>query len=184
MRISRLISSLVILAGLFFCPFTAYAQDNPDYVKSPVSEDNSAHWALRGFSEIGMGLLFGTAAGGGALITGALIDPGNIEYTLLASALIYPAGVASGAILGGYLTDSKSTYWEPFVGAYAGALIADITAYYISDDYPFLSSALVMLLPIFTTLMVMECSHAREKAKDNRSKYGTTVMPLSFGMSF
>ena len=92
MQISRLISAFVILTGLFLCPFTAYAQDNPDYVTPAVNEDNSAHWALRGFSEIGMGLLFGTAAGGGALITGALIDPKNIKYTLLASAIIYPRG--------------------------------------------------------------------------------------------
>ena len=147
-------------------------------------DEKSAHWALRGFAEIGMGALFGAAVGGGALVSGVLIDRRSIKTTLIVSAALYPAGVAGGAILGGYLTDSKSTYWEPFVGAYAGALVADLTAYYLANDYPTLSAVLVITLPILSTLMVMEFSHLREKHGKKGKQSEFVIMPLSYGFSF
>ena len=125
MRIRTFMAMLIALAGFCLFPVCGWAQDNPDYAVTTedINKDAPAHWGLRGFAEIGMGTLFGTVAGGTALVTGVLVSPENIKTTLIVSAFLYPAGVASGAILGGYLTDSKSTYWEPFVGAYAGALI-------------------------------------------------------------
>ena len=188
MRLSTLISAVMLCIGFCLVPLHAWAQDNPDYsTTTEVKKDNTAHWAFRGFAEIGMGTLFGTVAGGTSLITGVLVNPQNLKPTLIASAILYPAGVASGAILGGYLTDSKSTYWEPFVGAYAGALVADITAYFLSDEYPTLSAVLVIVMPILSTLMVMECSHAREKpkaSKEHTIEPATAAMPLSFGFNF
>ena len=171
--IYRTILAFLLGLGLLAIANPAMAQDSPDFVPV-VKKDDSAHWALRGFAEIGMGTLFGTVAGGSALVTGVLVNPAELKPTLIAAAILYPAGIAGGAILGGYLTDSKSTYWEPFVGAYAGALVADITAYFLSDEYPTFSAVLVIALPILSTLMAMECSHAREKR----------VMPVSFGFTF
>ncbi|MBS7381967.1 MAG: hypothetical protein KIG72_11970, partial [Bradymonadales bacterium] len=95
---------------------------------------------------------------------------------------VYPAGVAAGAILGGYLTDSKSHYWEPFVGAYAGALIADLTAYFLQKDYPVFSALLVIILPIITTTIAIETSHERRKSADKSSN--RAYMPLSLQFTF
>ena len=150
-----------------------------------AKSDKPAHWAARGAAEIGMGALCGAAIGGGVFLTGILVDPTNprsIKATLAVSGIVYPAAVASGAILGGYLTDSRSSYWEPFVGAYAGALIADLTAYFLSDDYPVFTALLVMVLPIITTTIAMESSHARRSHSDKRVT--TSYMPLTYGFSF
>ncbi len=71
--------------------------------------------------------------------------------------------MASGVILGGYVTQSYSNYWAPFVGAYAGALVADVTALFLSDDYPTLSAILVITLPVITSVVAAEVSHAHAK---------------------
>ena len=157
------------------------AQDS-DVSRAP----ERAHWATRGVAEIGMGTLFGAAIGGGAFLTGILIDPTNlrsIKATIAVSGIVYPAAVASGAILGGYLTDSRSTYWEPFVGAYAGALIADLTAYFLSDDYPVFTALLVLILPVITTTIAMEGSHSRRSHGGKRIT-SMAYMPLTYGFSF
>ncbi len=167
------LSILILGILLCFCPVTSHAQD-----KQP------AHWAARGAAEIGMGTLFGAAAGGSVFITGLFLNPNNYIPTIAISGIVYPAAVASGAILGGYLTDSRSTYWEPFVGAYAGAIVADITSYFLVDDYPVFSALFVLILPIVTTTVVMEASHARRSHSDKRRTTATAVMPLSYSFSF
>ena len=138
-----------------------------------------------------MGVLFGTLVGGTSLITGLVLSKNEKDFNtvLIVSGLLYPAGLASGAILGGYLTDSRSGYWEPFVGAYAGALVADVAAYFLMDDYPILSAILVLVLPIVTTLVAMETSHAWKDYSGQHSIGGgwdmeRVYMPLSYGFRF
>ena len=141
------------ICSLVFLPAsTAHAKD-------------PAHPVLRGFAEFGMGAVTGTVVSGTTLITGLLLNPGNWYPTLITSAILYPGSIESGAILGGLLTDSKSGYWQPFFGAYAGALIADITAYFLVDDYPIFSALLVLITPIVTTVVAMETSHYWKNAK-------------------
>ena len=171
-RIHRCLLGLVMLLGLVCLPGMAAARDK------------SSHWAVRGVAEVGMGTLFGAAVGGGALVTGAFIDPKSLKTTMAVSAALYPAAVASGAILGGHLTKSKSNYWAPFVGAYAGAAVADVTAYFLSDEYPTLSAVLVIVLPIVSTVVAMECSHYFDKSPGKGKKTETVVMPLSYGFAF
>ena len=174
------LSLLFLSILLCICPVTSHAKD-----KDP------AHWAARGAAEIGMGTLFGAVAGGTVFLTGVLINkhrfavsPSNIKTTLVMSGIVYPAAIASGAILGGYLTDSRSTYWEPFVGAFAGALVADVTAYYLVDDYPIFTALLVLILPIVTTTVVMEASHARHKHDRSNNSLATAYTPLTYSFSF
>lgn len=150
-----------------------------------------AHYALRGFSEFGMGTLIGTAVGGTAFLTSLFLKPWDLRPAFISGAILYPAGIAAGAILGGYLTDSKSGYWEPFVGAFAGALIADLTAYFLSEDYPIMSAILVLVLPIVTTLVAMEYSHVRHAQDERRALHQAVtrrsreaVMPFSIGFGF
>ena len=149
-------------------PDSAFSQDVD--VGNPQKKSSEAHPALRGFAEVGMGALFGTIAGGTSFVTGVYLAAKHrstdLTATFVTSAVLYPLGVASGAILGGYLTDSRSGYWQPFVGAFSGALIADVTAYFLADDYPVLSALLVVLLPIITTTIAMETSHAWKKRSD------------------
>lgn len=178
---------LVLLCFLFgVCLFgavpesEAFAQDSPDVA---AKKDDTAHPALRMFSEFGMGTLMGSVVGGTALLTGIFVNPMDYKPALISAAILYPAGIASGAILGGYLTDSKSGYWQPFVGAYAGALIADLTAYFLSDDYPVFCAILVIATPIITTLAAMEASHYWKKAPKS-DKTSQTVMPLMVSFGF
>lgn len=185
--------AITIMACLFCCAMCmlfhtteACAQQSPD-VGAVTKNDDAAHPALRGFAEFGMGTLFGTLTGGTALITSLILKPTDIRPAFISSAILYPIGIASGAILGGYLTDSKSSYWEPFVGAFSGALIADITAYFLSEDAPVLSAILVIALPIVTTLIAMETSHAwrdRNQSHPKGHKTEKVIMPLSFGFGF
>ncbi|MBQ9818432.1 MAG: hypothetical protein IJM59_13345 [Proteobacteria bacterium] len=176
-------------AAFFVCPGNAaWAQESPD-VGAPASKSKSSvSPALRGFSEFGMGVLFGTLSGGSALITGILVNPMDIRPALISAAILYPAGIGCGAILGGYLTDTKSSYWEPFVGAFSGALIADVTAYFLAEDYPIFSAILVIALPLVTTLIAMETSHAwrdrEDKHRDGYKSSSQAIMPLSFGFGF
>jgi hypothetical protein len=167
------LSLLFLSILLCICPVSSQAKD-----KEP------AHWAARGAAEIGLGAVLGAAGGGSIFITGLLLNPNNYKTTLVISGIVYPAAVASGAILGGYITDSRSTYWEPFVGAYAGAIVADITSYFLSDDYPVFTALLVLILPIVTTTVAMEASHARRSHSSKRPAAATTYMPLSYSFSF
>lgn len=170
-------------------PSHAVAQVPPDVTTEKINPD--AHPALRGFSEFAMGALIGTATGGTAFITSLYLKPWDLRPAFISGAILYPIGIASGAILGGYLTDSKSGYWEPFVGAFAGALIADVTAYFLSDDYPVMSAILVLVLPIVTTLVAMECSHARHARNEKRALHQAVTrrsrdafVPFSIGFGF
>lgn len=178
--------SIILCIFLCFSLFTsieANAQDSPD-VGSTAKSDDAAHPALRGFAEFGMGTLFGTLTGGTGLLTGLFVKPTDLRPAMISAAILYPIGIGCGAILGGYLTDTKSSYWEPFVGAFSGALIADITAYYLSKDYPILSAVLVLILPLVTTVIAMETSHAWHEHEERRNDLRRTVMPLSFGFAF
>lgn len=131
-------------------------------ITSGITKD-PAHPCLRGFAELGFGALFGTIAGGTPFLIGVFKDPYHLTVPFTLAGLLYPAGVASGMIMGGYLTDSYSNYWAPFVGAYAGALVADVTAYFLADEYPVLSAMLVLLLPIATSMVATEISHTHHK---------------------
>lgn len=148
------------LCLLFAMTRPAHAQVDPVIVEVKRHE---AHPALRGFSELALGTLFGTAAAGIPIITGVFVNPFKLRGPLIAAALLYPAGVASGVVLGGHVTQSYSNYWAPFVGAYAGAVVADLTAYFLAEDYPYLSAALVLALPVITSVVAAEVSHARRK---------------------
>ncbi len=177
-----------IIMSIFLCfamltGIEAMAQESPD-VGSVETKKDAAHPALRGFAEFGMGTLFGTLTGGTGLITGLVLKPTDLRPALISAAILYPIGIGCGAILGGYLTDTKSSYWEPFVGAFSGALIADITAYYLSDDYPIFTAILVLILPLVTTVIAMETSHAWREHEERSRDMGRTVMPLSFGFAF
>lgn len=141
-------------------PRLSYAQDDPIMIEV---KRNEAHPVLRGFSEIALGTVFGTVAAGIPIITGVFVNPRKFEGPLIAAAILYPAGVASGVILGGHVTQSYSNYWAPFVGAYAGAVVADVTALFISDDYPIFSAILVITLPVVTSVIASEVSHANRK---------------------
>lgn len=165
---------------------SAFAQESPD-VGSVEKKDDAAHPALRGFAEFGMGALFGTLTGGTSLITGIILKPSDLRPALISSAILYPVGIGCGAILGGYLTDTKSGYWEPFVGAFAGALVADVTAYFLSEDYPIFSAVLVIAFPLITTLIAMETSHAwhdRDESRVAGRKMDRAYMPFSIGFGF
>ena len=167
-------------------PSQSYAQDSipPESGRQKRSDPASA--PLRMTAEVGLGTLFGTIAGSIPLMSGMGIqihdlvkyrDPNRrpfiVEGTLIATAIVYPAGVAAGAILGGYLTDSKSHYWEPFV---------DLTAYFLQKDYPVFSALLVIILPIITTTIAIETSHERRKSADKSSN--RAYMPLSLQFTF
>ena len=169
------------LAGIYPAS-QAYAQESPDVVQNQKKKD-TAHPALRMFSEFGMGTLIGTAVGGTALLAGVLAKPTDLRPALISAAILYPAGIASGAILGGWLTDTRAGYWQPFVGAYAGALVADLTAYFLSDDYPIFCAILVLVTPIVTTLVAMETSHYWKNA-ERSDKTSQTVMPLMVSFGF
>ena len=196
---NRLIVVFALFASFFALsmalPSQSYAQDSipPEIGRQKRSDPASA--PLRMTAEVGLGTLFETIAGSIPLMSGMGIqihdlvkyrDPNRrpfiVEGTLIATAIVYPAGVAAGAILGGYLTDSKSHYWEPFVGAYAGALIADLTAYFLQKDYPVFSALLVIILPIITTTIAIETSHERRKSADKSSN--RAYMPLSLQFTF
>ncbi len=183
---AKILSFIVIVLGLCFAGFYpatyVHAQESPDVAQNQ-KKGNTAHPALRMFSEFGMGTLFGTAVGGAALLTGIFAKPTDLRPALISSAILYPAGIASGAILGGWLTDTKAGYWQPFVGAYAGALVADLTAYFLSDDYPVFCAILVLVTPIVTTLVVMEASHYWKNVK-KPDKTSQTVMPLMVSFGF
>ncbi len=189
MKTIYIIRSLFLAIGILIAfnemSENAYAQESPD-VGSVEKKDDAAHPALRGFAELGMGALFGTISGGTALITSLVLKPTDIRPALISSAILYPIGIGCGAILGGYLTDTKSGYWEPFVGAFTGALVADVTAYFLSEDYPIFSGILVIVLPLVTTLIAMETSHAWHDREDShkRESLDKAVMPLSFGFAF
>ena len=173
----------IFLCFAMFASIEASAQESPD-VGSVEKKDNPAHPALRGFAEFGMGTLFGTLTGGTGLITGLVLKPTDLRPALISAAILYPIGIGCGAILGGYLTDTKSSYWEPFVGAFSGALVADVTAYFLSDDYPIFSALLVLILPLVTTLIAMETSHAWREREERSRDMRRTAMPLSFGFAF
>ncbi|MCL2326728.1 MAG: hypothetical protein FWC40_09575 [Proteobacteria bacterium] len=178
-----LVCSVVLLFLAWFCLGQAsFAHAQPAEGDAPSARKDVANPAVRMTAEVGFSLLFGTAAGGAGLITGLVVHRESPVPGLVAGALLYPAGVASGVILGGYLTDSKSSYWAPFVGAYAGAAIADLTAYFLADDYPVFSAVLVLALPVVMSMLATETSHYRR----NRASGGTArvSMPLSFGFSF
>lgn len=179
-----LVFSLLTL-GLI-APKEAVAQTSPDVASISNKKDEAAHPALRIFSEFGMGTLFGTLAGGTSLVTQLIFRPDDIKTAFITSAILYPTGIACGTILGGYLTDSKSGYWEPFVGAFSGALIADITAYFLMEDYPVVSALLVLLTPIITSIVAMETSHYWKEAKKPSRSGSTsqTVVPLSLSFAF
>lgn len=191
------IKHIALLLALFLAIFAAipaesYAQESPDTGDVQAEKKKSAaHPALRGFSEAGMGILFGTLAGGTAFITSLYVKKTDIRPALISGAILYPIGIASGAILGGYLTDSQSGYWEPFVGAFVGAGIADLTAYFLSEDWPIFSALLVLLLPVVTTVLAMEVSHAR-RSRDVRfpevmnaqAPMERVVMPFSLSFGF
>ena len=100
-------SIFAFIVGIFLLvlPHMAIAQDAANSDKS----SKSAHWAARGAAEVGMGALMGAAVGGSAFLTGLLVNPRAFKTTLIISGIRYPTAVASGAILGGYLTDSRST---------------------------------------------------------------------------
>ncbi len=157
---------LLIIFSLFLAtltaPFAVHEAQAEPTITSGVVEDPSSPY-LRGFSEIAFGALFGAAAAGAPILTGVFTDPFHLAAPLSIAAVLYPAGVASGMILGGYLTDSYSNYWAPFVGAYAGAIVADVTAYFLVDKYPTFSAFLVMILPIITSAVATEVSHTRNK---------------------
>ena len=155
-----IITSLLLLFAIQTAPKSVYAQDDPIMIE--VRRDE-AHPVLRGFSELAFGTVLGTAVAGVPIISGVFFNPFKLEGPLIAAAFLNPAGVASGVILGGYLTQSYSNYWAPFVGAYAGAIVADITAFFLSDDYPIMSAILVIALPIVTSVIAAEASHAHEK---------------------
>lgn len=167
---------VAVLPGLA-TPQTAFA------TPPEITSGSHVNAGLRGFAEAGMGTVFGAVAGGGALFTGLLVSAKrhktDLTGTFAAAAILYPAGVASGAILGGYLGGSRSGYWEPFVGAFTGAAIADITAYFLSEDYPVLCAVLVIVLPIVTTTIAMETSHAWHKPRKT-----TPATPLMLHFSF
>lgn len=183
------------LSFITLSPTHGHAQDRIPAEVTRQKFSTPASDPLRVTSVVGFGTLFGTIAGSIPLLSGMGIqvhdivkyrDPNRhpflIEGTLIASALVYPAGVAAGAILGGYLTDSQSGYWEPFVGAYAGALIADITAYFLQEDYPIFSAVLVILLPIITTTIAAETSHHWRKTSQKSDD--RAFMPLNLQFSF
>lgn len=184
--ITRILYFIAIVLGLCFAGIytapDAYAQESPDVIQTQKKKE-TAHPALRMFSEFGMGTLFGTAVGGTALLTSLLVNPKDLRPAIISAAILYPAGIASGAILGGWLTDTKSGYWQPFVGAYAGALIADLTAYFLADDYPICSAILVLVTPIVTTLVAMETSHYWKNDKKS-DKTSQNVMPLMVSFGF
>lgn len=184
-----LLSALLIASFGVVHPNALYAQQSPDVVADVVQKkDDTAHPALRGFAEAGMGLLFGTIAGGTSLITSLVLSPRDLKPALISSALLYPAGLAAGAILGGYLTDTQSGYWEPFVGAFVGAAIADVSAYFLAEDYPIFSAILVIALPLVTTIIAMETSHAwndhESPSKENPMQAPKAYMPFSLGFGF
>lgn len=149
-----------ILSAFAFLAVPDQAQAEPT-ITSGIVEDPSNSY-LRGFSEIGFGALFGTIAGGVPFIT-TLFAKHDVPLALGLGAALYPAGVASGMIMGGYLTDSYSNYWAPFVGAYAGALVADVTAYFLADEYPTFSAIFVLVFPIITATIATEVSHTNNK---------------------
>jgi len=169
--------TLLVLATFFaawFMPFApAEAQAEPT-ITSGVTDD-PAHPCLRGFAEIGFGTLFGTIAGGVPFIS-TLFAKHDVPLALGLGAALYPAGVASGMIMGGYLTDSYSNYWAPFVGAYAGAIFADVTAYFIAEDYPNFAALFVLIFPIVTATIATEVSHTRNK----REAYYPVLLSFPF----
>ena len=179
--IQHILTVFCIAAGLAFCPATASADD--------------ASAATRISGEAGMGILFGAVAGGVGLVTPLIVGlssgPPTDRYVgtaLITGGILYPIGIASGAILGGYLTDTKCGYWEPFVGAFAGAAIADVTAFFLAEDYPTFSAILVIALPIITTMVAMETSHywghTGRSDRNDAQQAPRAFMPLSFGMQF
>ena len=198
LRVSEMhrISHIALLLALFLAifvvvPTESYAQESPDTGDVQAEKRKTAHPALRGFAETGMGILFGTVAGGAAFITSLYVNKTDVRPAFISGAILYPIGIASGAILGGYLTDTQSSYWEPFVGAFVGAGIADLTAYFLADDWPIFSALLVLVLPVVTTVLAMEVSHAR-RSRDVRfpevmnaqAPTERVVMPFSLSFGF
>lgn len=191
-RTKLVVTALALFLAIFWAvPRECFAQESPDTGDVQAQKQKTAHPALRGFAEAGMGILFGTLAGGSGLITGLYLNRTDIRPTLIAAGVLYPVGIASGAILGGYLTDSRSSYWEPFVGAFVGAGIADLTAYFLADDWPVFSALLVLILPVVTTVLAMETSHAW-RVREERGALGLpaqapierAVMPFSLSFGF
>lgn len=196
----HVLTLIILLSLVLFAP-QGFAQ-----AQSPATYhgDTATDYARRLSAEAGFGILFGTIAGSVPLITGLGISytdfqknpffpkerPYLMESTLIASAILYPAGVACGNILGGYMTDSRSGYWEPFVGAYVGAVIADVTAYFLQEDAPIFSAILVLLLPVITSTIAMETAHSikkhgeRSRYLDQKRSANRAFMPFSFKVSF
>lgn len=190
---------LLTLTAVHFGALSDAHAQNADWTMPEFSRQKystPASDALRGTAEAGFGILFGTLAGSIPLMTGLGIEIHDLfqyrnpfyrpfiqEGTMIATAIAYPLGVASGVILGGYLTDSQSHYWEPFVGAFSGALIADVTAYFLQEDYPIFSALLVILLPVVTTVIAVETSHAfrKQEKKEARER---AFMPIQMQFSF
>ncbi len=191
----------VLAAAASFCatmlPRQVCAQDPawiyPEITRQKISSPASDPQRIS--AQAGFGTLFGAVAASIPLATGVGIQihdivtyrnpahrPYVMEGSLIAAALLYPAGVASGVILGGYLTDSQSHYWEPFVGAYIGAALADMTAYFLQEDWPILSAVLVIVLPVVTATIAAEASHERRKSAENSKK--RAFMPLNIHFSF
>lgn len=199
-KITRFLSAALFIASvcaLTTCATQACAQ-NPDWIYPEITRQKISSVAsdpLRITAQAGFATLFGTIAGSIPLATGVGIQihdvltyrtanyrPFVMEGSLIAAAILYPAGVASGVILGGYLTDSRSHYWEPFVGAYIGALLADMTACFLQEDWPIFSAILVIVLPIVTSTVAAEASHERRRSAKSTNE--RVIMPLNLKFSF
>lgn len=178
-------SALCLVLGLFFVTTPMLTAQVPPDTIEVIKVKKPVHAALRVTSEVGFATLFGTLAASPALISGVAIEPWNLKPYMISAAILYPAGVACGSILGGYITDSKSNYWAPFVGAYVGAAFADVTAYFLSNDYPVFSALLVLILPIVTSTIASEYSHyVNNRGKAASNSLNSRRMPISFGFSF
>ena len=74
---AKILYFIVMVLGLCFAGVypvsSVYAQESPDVVQNQ-KKDNTAHPALRMFSEFGMGTVMGTAVGGTALLAGLFAD--------------------------------------------------------------------------------------------------------------
>ena len=190
-NILPILLSIVILAcGLIAFPDKARAQETDPEIDVIYNDGGweRRHVALRIFSEFSFSAIFGALVGGAPVVIGAATHP----YTftgfpeLWISAAIYPAAVASGTILGGWMSGGSGGYWEPFVGAYVGGIVADTIAFFAMDKVPTLSAIFCIAFPIIASIAAYEISDYL-KQTDNHSTVDAKskiFMPFSYSFAF
>ncbi|MFA5623976.1 MAG: hypothetical protein WC966_02815 [Bradymonadales bacterium] len=179
---------LLFAFGATFAAPHAYPQEQPP----PIEEDDPyagertrRHAALRVFSEFSFGAIFGAVALGTPIITNLVVSPPESLAKMpgfWVALATYPAAVGGGTLLGGWLAGGQSSAWQPFVGAYSAAVVADIIAYFTIEYVPEFAAALIIALPIIGAITAYEISdHLEMKSRKSQKR---VFVPIVYQFSF